>query len=171
MPAARRAASSRRAGSGSGPTPSRAVRAAQKNWSAKNGTANDGTPARTAVAVVPAPPWWTTAAQRGNSQSWGTSPTTWRSSPSASSPAQPAATMPRRPALRRASTTIALVRRGSRGRMLPKPTNTGGGPSSRNAASLGSGSQSRRTRRVQYPHSRASGGQSAGRGTRLGLKP
>ena len=36
-----------------------------------------GTPARMPAAVVPAPPWWTTARQAGKTAAWFTAPTTF----------------------------------------------------------------------------------------------
>jgi hypothetical protein len=44
----------------------------QKGWSPKKGTIVVGQPASNPAAVVPAPPWCTTAEHRGNSQSCGT---------------------------------------------------------------------------------------------------
>ena len=60
-----------------------------------------------------------------------------------SAPAAPAvpttpASSPRRPTARNASTTRARTPSGLREVMLPNPTNTGGGPSRRNAATRAS---------------------------------
>lgn len=60
-------------GIGLGPTPLAWILSPQKNWSPKKGIIVVGHPALNPEAVVPAPPWWTTAAHRGNNQSWGQS--------------------------------------------------------------------------------------------------
>lgn len=44
----------------------------QKGWSPKAGTRAVGRPACSPMAVVPAPPWCTTALHRGNSHECGT---------------------------------------------------------------------------------------------------
>ncbi|KAG0490833.1 hypothetical protein HPP92_007696 [Vanilla planifolia] len=56
-------------GIGAGPTPLACILSPQKNWSPKKGTTVVGHPALNPAAVVPAPPWCTTAVQRGNNQS------------------------------------------------------------------------------------------------------
>mmetsp|Transcript_15028 Transcript_15028/g.38139 ORF Transcript_15028/g.38139 Transcript_15028/m.38139 type:complete len:247 (-) Transcript_15028:1218-1958(-) len=61
-------------GVGRGPTPARCTTSPQKNWSPKKGQTSVGLPARSPAAVVPAPPWWTTAETCGNSQSCGAGP-------------------------------------------------------------------------------------------------
>lgn len=86
-----------RKGIGSVAAPRAASRFAQNGWSAVTGTGTAATPARSAAADVPAPPWWTTAASRGNSRACGTSPIVSRPSPSTASPAVPAWRMPRCP--------------------------------------------------------------------------
>ncbi len=48
----------------------------QYGWSPKKGTIAVGMPAAVLAAVVPAPPWCTAAAQRGNSHPCGTVSTT-----------------------------------------------------------------------------------------------
>ena len=58
-------------GIGAGPSPFWYILSPQKNWSPKNGTMVVGHPAFSPVAVVPAPPWCTTAEHWGNNQSWG----------------------------------------------------------------------------------------------------
>ena len=67
MAAPSRAAVSFDRGMGQTPMPSRCVCRPQPYCSLRCATTTCGTPARDAVAVVPAPPWWTTAAIRGNS--------------------------------------------------------------------------------------------------------
>ncbi|MEV1198853.1 hypothetical protein [Microbispora rosea] len=106
-------------------------------------------PASAAAVVVPAPPWWTTAATRGNSACWSTSSTGRQSGPSSAGdrPAQPRSTITRRPSARAAATVVRAMSRGAR--TLPKPTQTGGSPSSRNLSS--SGGSGRRSGRIQAP--------------------
>jgi len=49
-------------------TPSRSSRRALSGWSNASGITSCGTPAVKACAVVPIPPWWTTAAARGKTR-------------------------------------------------------------------------------------------------------
>src|ERR687898_24210 len=57
---------------GFGPTPNSKTLLPQKAWSfIEVGQISVDLPARNPSAVVPAPPWWTTAAILGKSQSWG----------------------------------------------------------------------------------------------------
>ena len=129
------------------PMPSSATRAAQRGWSTIWGTTTWGAPARAAVVVVPAPPWCTTAASRGNSACWLTSPTAKQSSRSSvrARSAQPRARSTRRPCARLASMATRAMSFGACAAMLPKPTYTGGVPASRNASSsAGSGRSSGR---------------------------
>ena len=46
---------------GGDPAPSLATRSPQNGWTKKKGTTTVGRPARSEVATVPTPPWWTTA--------------------------------------------------------------------------------------------------------------
>ena len=69
-------------------------RCAQNDWSTIPATGTDGTPARRAAAVVPAPPWWTMAAICGNSHACGTSSMVRMSSPAQRSRAHPDCTRP-----------------------------------------------------------------------------
>ena len=62
-------------GHGAGPAPDRLTISPQKNWSPKKGHTSVGLPKRSPAAVVPAPPWCTTAATCGSSQSCGHGPT------------------------------------------------------------------------------------------------
>lgn len=151
--------------------PSAVSRCAQNGWSAVTGTGTAGTPARSPAAAVPAPAWWTTAAVRGNSSAWGTSPTVRTSSPSAASPALPVCRMPRRPAARRARTAISLNRSPCPRAMLPKPTNTGGGPAARKSSTSGGSRSAGSTYGHQVPATSRPGRQSEGRGTSAVLKP
>mmetsp|Transcript_22445 Transcript_22445/g.57692 ORF Transcript_22445/g.57692 Transcript_22445/m.57692 type:complete len:261 (+) Transcript_22445:1528-2310(+) len=73
-PSARRSALSMWIGHGSGPTPARRTISPQKCWSPKKGQTKVGLPCRSPAAVVPAPPWWTTAATLGSSWSCGHGP-------------------------------------------------------------------------------------------------
>src|SRR5262245_18909046 len=61
-------------GSTTPPTPSVWARPALKNWSLTYGSTSMGRPHCIARAVVPTPPWWITAATRGNSASCRTCP-------------------------------------------------------------------------------------------------
>lgn len=77
------------------------------------------------AAVVPAPPWWMTEEQRGNSQECGTSPmihTFSESGMSTPSLAQPLDSKSRLPASWKASKIIFVVGFGSCMIMLPNPT-------------------------------------------------
>lgn len=51
----------RRPTHGFGPAPARAIISPQNTWSPKKGTTSVGRPFSSPIAVVPAPPWWTTA--------------------------------------------------------------------------------------------------------------
>jgi hypothetical protein len=89
----------------------------------------EGLPAAKPAAVVPVPPWWTTAAIRGKSQSKGADSMATTSSGKSPgfSPPQPASSKPRwRERISAAITNLATCS-GFRPVMLPKPTNTGGG--------------------------------------------
>jgi hypothetical protein len=58
------------------PAFSRSTTAAQIGWSSiESQRINVGIPARMPAAVVPAPPWWTTARQAGKTAEWFTAPT------------------------------------------------------------------------------------------------
>lgn len=123
--------------------------------------------------MVPAPPWCTTARQRGYSQECGTPPSaiTSRESRPGESPAQPERSTRRTPAAFAASSTSGLTSSGFSVLMLPKPTQTGGGPSPRNAASSAGGWKLFASSTNQKPVTCTSSGQSAGRGKNASLKP
>ena len=92
------------------------------------------------VATVPAPPWWTAAVTPGSARACEKPSAISMSGASGRggrAPAAPASS-PRQPTTRSASTTRASTRCGLREVMLPNPTNTGGGPSRRNAATRAS---------------------------------
>ena len=56
-------------GHGAQPAPERRTISPQKNWSPKKGQTRVGFAALSPAAVVPAPPWCTTAATLGSNQS------------------------------------------------------------------------------------------------------
>ena len=120
--------------------PSAFTRVAQKGWSPPKGTTSVGRPAVMPAAVVPAPPWCTTALTRSNSQSCGTKPATYRfSSGGTSTPPQPVDKTARTPLSRTASRTTSSVSAMSPAFMEPKPIYTGFSPAARKSASAGSG--------------------------------
>ena len=91
------------------------------------------------VATVPAPPWWTAAATPGSARACEKpSATSMSGAFSRAGSARAPVSSPRQPTTRSASTTRASTRCGLREVMLPNPTNTGGGPSRRKAATRAS---------------------------------
>jgi hypothetical protein len=113
------------------------------SYSPKNGTIKVGAALASPQAVVPAPPWWTTAATRLNSHSWGQSSRkkTWsfdsRSSPSL---LQPREIRARVPVIFSACMIVSVKALGSSITMLPKPMYIGLVPSVRNLAKFAEGS-------------------------------
>mmetsp|Transcript_33134 Transcript_33134/g.69286 ORF Transcript_33134/g.69286 Transcript_33134/m.69286 type:complete len:379 (+) Transcript_33134:627-1763(+) len=177
---ARTSAVSLSTGHGSGPTPARWTIAPHMYWSPKKGHTKFGRPCRRPAAVVPAPPWWTTAQQSGRSQSWATGPTLWqRRSPETSSLLQLDWTTILVFVALAASIIIICRRFVSLITMLPKPTKTGFSPSaSHSMRSLNLVSSTRETLLlspafgfrfcVKVPTTRHCSGQSLGFGTKLG---
>mmetsp|Transcript_11634 Transcript_11634/g.34486 ORF Transcript_11634/g.34486 Transcript_11634/m.34486 type:complete len:282 (-) Transcript_11634:635-1480(-) len=165
-------------GHGGGPTPARRTMSPQKCWSPKNGQTRVGLPARRPAAVVPAPPWWTTAATLGRSQSWGAGPMSKHLPPlgaRVSSLLQLDCTRTRRPVRCDASTIMADKRLVSGITMDPKPTKMGGGPARSHATRSAKGASSKALPADPdaggwiTPTTSASAGQSKGFGTKLGL--
>src|SRR5664280_772555 len=74
---------------GAGPAPSSWMRRPWYGWSTPKATTALGTPARSASAVVPAPPWWMMAAICGKSHRYGASRRRYTSSGESSAPPQP----------------------------------------------------------------------------------
>jgi hypothetical protein len=85
----------------------------------ENGMMTEGTPAPSPAAVVPAPPWWTNAAMRGKSQSWGVDSTlkTWSGKSDWAMPPQPMSGNPRCPESYRALGPRSAVFSGLRATM------------------------------------------------------
>src|SRR5215212_3578798 len=160
-------------GIGSGPTPNSNTRLPQNSWSfIVVGQMTHGVPARRPSAVVPTPPWCTTAAIRGNSHSWGADSITQTSSgtPEGTRP-PPVASTPRFLDLSRALSAAPTTSGEVHPPRLPKPTYTGGGPPARKSARWTGGRQSPVPSRNQYPVIVVQRSQSAGGGTTCGLQP
>jgi aspartokinase/homoserine dehydrogenase 1 len=131
--ACRRASVTRRAGIGLGPAPSAATRVLQNGWSKNPGMPRLGAPARSDAAVVPAPPWWTTAATSPKSRSNGTGGTPRAESVIVSWSGSASEKSPRKPNRRSTRRTIAAKPPPAPLAMRDVCTKTGGGPAARNA--------------------------------------
>ena len=121
-------------GSGLGPelgpgVPQRRAISPQKDWSPKKGQTSVGLAALSPAAVVPAPPWCTTAATFGSNQSCGHGPTSKHNGSSATrSLDQPLCTSTRTPLARAAALMVSCSRAVSAITIEPKPTKMGGVP-------------------------------------------
>mmetsp|Transcript_27516 Transcript_27516/g.88887 ORF Transcript_27516/g.88887 Transcript_27516/m.88887 type:complete len:275 (-) Transcript_27516:896-1720(-) len=135
-----RSAVSPSTGQGAGPTPARFTISPHMNWSPKNGQMRVGSPLRRPAAVVPAPPWWTTAQHCGSSQSCGHGPTSKQSGESPTSTFdQQDWTSTRRPLREAASLITAASACGYGITIEPKPMKMGLSPRCSQATSGASG--------------------------------
>ena len=134
-----------------------------------------GFPVSSPAAVVPHPPWCTTALTCGKSQLCGAASMNMTDSDCAvsvgSRPPQPRAITARTPVRRTASKMICVTRFGSRPKMLPNPKYTGGSPFDKNSVKARGGFQGSASSRNQYPVTVAVSGQSSGRGITCRLNP
>jgi len=136
-------------------------------WSPLNGHTTEGTPARTAAAVVPDPPWWTATGHRGSTALWSTERTVrLRSSRLSTASRKPAGTSARTPGARHIAATSDSSAAGSGTGMLPNPTYTGAEPPSDQDSTTESGAgvakSSDPANGRPVPHSAATPGTGAG---------